>query len=208
MNPEQLRHNLRQLWLTYYRDNRHWLSRMEIWITHKDQRRPSSSFILATISVLNPELTQILPLLADLNSDPDQMVEALGLNFNPERLLGTLPEGAALPGQEVASHRLPSAAAPSAEMGGRHFFQQRQPASVPTGTAQSADIASNPGDGHRPIPPSPDQVLQRPPRPIPRSGGNQPTTEVTRRANEVDSICEGRDLPRPLPPRPRRKFTA
>ena len=86
MHPEQLRHNLRQMWLTYYRDNRHWLSRMEIWITHKDQRRPSSSFILATISVLNPELTQILPLLADLNSDPDQMVEALGLNFNPERL--------------------------------------------------------------------------------------------------------------------------
>ncbi|MEM9770580.1 MAG: DUF5331 domain-containing protein [Cyanobacteria bacterium P01_D01_bin.73] len=219
MNLEQLRHNLRQLWLTYYRDNRHWLSQMEVWITYKDQRRPCSSFILATVTVLNPELTQLLPLLADLNPDPDQMVEALGLNFNPERFLGTLSEESAFTGQESATHRLPGAVSTPVEMG-RHFFQQRQPEAVTAdsvmnaresgqgvGAANGLGAGQGVGDRRSNLPTS-DQVLARPPRPIPRHDSNQSTTEITRRANAIDSGCVGRDRTRPRPPRPRRKFLA
>ncbi|MGD1851981.1 MAG: DUF5331 domain-containing protein [Cyanophyceae cyanobacterium] len=207
MNPEQLRHDLRHLWLAYYRDNRHWLSRMEIWITYKNQRRPLSSFILATVSVLNPQLTKLLPLLVDLNHDPDQMIEALGLNFNPDKALGSLPAGAVLP---APPRHLPSAKSVPMDMG--QAVQEEAPmAEAASGrqvTNYQATESLKPVPGDRPSAPSPDQVLQRPSRPIPRSGGNRPTTEVTRRANALDSGCEGRDRPGTFPPRPRRKFTA
>lgn len=194
MNPEQLRHDLRELWLTYYRDNRHWLSRLEIWITYKGQRRPSSSFILATVSVLNPRLTQLLPLLVDLNHDPDQMVEALGLNFNPERALGSIAADPQLSSDRTvpsSSHRLPGTMAAPVEITNLH---QSDPVPVP-----AAEEVRRP---------TPRQVLERPSRPIPRPAGNHSTTEVVRQANSVDSGCEGRDRPRPFPPRPRRKYMA
>ncbi len=87
MNVEQLRQSLKVKWLTYYRDNRKWLSRLGIWVTCDGQRRPSSSFILGTLAVLEPQLTQLLPLVVDLTSNPDRIVEALGLNLNPDEEL-------------------------------------------------------------------------------------------------------------------------
>lgn len=90
MNVEQLRTSLKLTWLSYYRENRIWLVRLGIWINYDGQRRPSSSFILATLSVLEPRLTQILPLIVELNSNPDHVVFALGLNFNPDDELDAL----------------------------------------------------------------------------------------------------------------------
>ncbi len=90
MNIENLRQSLKDKWLTYYRDNRPWLARLAVWVNCNGQRRPSSSFILATLSVLEPELTVMLPLIVDLNSSPDRIVIALGLNFNPDRALDSL----------------------------------------------------------------------------------------------------------------------
>ncbi|MGJ3247371.1 MAG: DUF5331 domain-containing protein [Elainellaceae cyanobacterium] len=90
MNVEQLRTSLKLKWLSYYRENRIWLVRLGVWINYDGQRRPSSSFILATLSVLEPRLTQILPLIVDLNSNPDQVVFALGLNFSPDDELDAL----------------------------------------------------------------------------------------------------------------------
>lgn len=87
MNVEQLRQSLKVKWLTYYRDNRQWLSRLGVWVTCDGKRRPSSSFILATLSVLEPQLTQLLPLVVDLTNNPDRIVEALGLNLNPDEEL-------------------------------------------------------------------------------------------------------------------------
>jgi hypothetical protein len=84
MNVQDLRQSLKFKWLQYYRENRHWMEKMEIWSTFEEERRPLSSFILATVTVMEPELIDMLPLLAELNSDPDAMVAALGLNFNPE----------------------------------------------------------------------------------------------------------------------------
>ncbi|MDX2097363.1 MAG: DUF5331 domain-containing protein [Leptolyngbyaceae cyanobacterium bins.59] len=90
MNVDELRQSLKLKWLTYYRENRAWVTRIGIWVTHKGQRRPSSSFILATLSVLEPELTQVLPLIVEFSNSPDRVIEALGLNFNPDEAMKSL----------------------------------------------------------------------------------------------------------------------
>ncbi|MBW4520221.1 MAG: DUF5331 domain-containing protein [Scytolyngbya sp. HA4215-MV1] len=85
MNTEQLRQLLREKWLTYYQENREWLARLGVWVDCNGHRRPSSGFILATLTVLEPRLTQLLPLIVDLSNNPDRIVMALGLNFNPDQ---------------------------------------------------------------------------------------------------------------------------
>ncbi len=87
MNTEQLRQSLKEKWLNYYEENREWLSRLGVWVNCEGQRRPSSGFILATLSALEPRLNHLLPLIVDLSSNPDRIVLALGLNFNPEEYL-------------------------------------------------------------------------------------------------------------------------
>lgn len=90
MNIPQFRQSLKIKWLNYYRDNRTWLIRLGVWVSCDGQRRPSSSFILATLSVLEPQLTHMLPLIVDLSSNPDRIVMALGLNFNPDEVVESL----------------------------------------------------------------------------------------------------------------------
>jgi Family of unknown function (DUF5331) len=90
MNVEQLRRSLKTQWLSYYRDNRPWLTRLGVWVDCGEHRRPSSSFILGTLSTLEPQLIHLLPLIVDLSNNPDRIVVALGLNFNPETELKTL----------------------------------------------------------------------------------------------------------------------
>lgn len=92
VNTEKLRQSLKAKWLAYYRENRHWLNRLQIWVTAKGQRRPNSSFILATLSMLDTQFNHLLPLIVDLNKDPDEIVASLGLNFDPDKELNALPE--------------------------------------------------------------------------------------------------------------------
>lgn len=92
MNIQHLRHSLKVKWLLYYRQNRPWLVRLRIWGTYDGQRRPSSSFILAAVSNLEPQLVELFPFIIDLSNDPDQIVAALGLNFNPDQELKTMTE--------------------------------------------------------------------------------------------------------------------
>jgi hypothetical protein len=49
--------------------------------------RPRANFILGVISVLEPSLTEMLPLFCQLNADEDKVIETLGLNFDPEQEL-------------------------------------------------------------------------------------------------------------------------
>lgn len=84
MNTEYLRRALKTTWLRYYRDNRPWLVRLGIWVNCDGHRRPSSSFILGTLSTLEPQLTDLLPLIVDLSSNPDRIIAALDLNFSPD----------------------------------------------------------------------------------------------------------------------------
>lgn len=90
VNTEKLRKSLKAKWLAYYRENRHWLDNLQVWVTCEGQRRPTASFIVATLSTLDPQFTKMLPLLVDLNKDPDRIVASLGLNFDPEKELEAL----------------------------------------------------------------------------------------------------------------------
>ena len=92
VNIEHLRHSLKVKWLLYYRQNRPWLVKLQIWGTYEGQRRPSSGFILATLSNLEPQLTQVFPFIVALSNNPDQIVAALGLNFNPDQELKSMTE--------------------------------------------------------------------------------------------------------------------
>ncbi|MEH1941452.1 MAG: DUF5331 domain-containing protein [Nostoc sp.] len=87
MNIQQLRQSLKQKWLIYYEQNIPWLVKIRIWGTYDGLRRPLSGFILATLSVLEPQFDEILSFMLDLNNDPDKIVAALGLNFNPDEEL-------------------------------------------------------------------------------------------------------------------------
>ncbi|BAY14957.1 hypothetical protein NIES21_07430 [Anabaenopsis circularis NIES-21] len=87
MNIQQLRQSLKMKWLGYYQQNRPWLVKMRVWGNYNGLRRPSSGFILATLSVLEPEFEQMLNFMMDLNNNPDAIVTALGLNFNPDEEL-------------------------------------------------------------------------------------------------------------------------
>jgi Family of unknown function (DUF5331) len=90
VNTQELRQSVKTKWLDYYQENRPWLDRLAVWINHKGQRRPSSSFILATLSVLEPQLPFMFPIMVELSNDPDRIVAALGLNFNPAKELEAL----------------------------------------------------------------------------------------------------------------------
>ncbi len=47
-------------------------------------RRPECHFILGVISVLEPQVKSLLELTASLTTDPEKMLIALGLDFDPE----------------------------------------------------------------------------------------------------------------------------
>lgn len=90
MNIELLRRSLKSKWLDYYQDNRSWIARLSVWVSCDGTRRPSSSFILGTLTTLEPKLIELMPLIADLSNHPDRIVIALGLNFDPEQELTKL----------------------------------------------------------------------------------------------------------------------
>ncbi|MBW4447310.1 MAG: DUF5331 domain-containing protein [Spirirestis rafaelensis WJT71-NPBG6] len=107
MNIQQLRESLKIKWLNYYFENRPWLVKMQIWGTYDGERRPSSGFMLATLSVLEPQLDQIFPFILDLNNNPDRIVAALGLNFNPDQHLDLIKSENSITTTEVISDPLP-----------------------------------------------------------------------------------------------------
>ncbi|GAX35388.1 DUF5331 domain-containing protein [Nodularia sp. NIES-3585] len=87
MNIQQLRQSVKIKWLCYYEQNHAWLDKIRVWGTYNGLRRPSSGFILATLSVLEPQFDQVISFILDLNDNPDQIIAALGLNFNPHEEL-------------------------------------------------------------------------------------------------------------------------
>ncbi|MFM7363192.1 MAG: DUF5331 domain-containing protein [Cuspidothrix sp.] len=101
MDIQRLRQSLKIKWLNYYEQNRAWLVKMRIWKDYDGIRRPSSGYILATLSVLEPELKKILPFILDLNNNPDQIITALCLQFNPEQELNLLKSQHSLAKNEI-----------------------------------------------------------------------------------------------------------
>lgn len=117
MNIQHLRHSLKVKWLLYYQKNRPWLVQLKTWGTYDGQRRPSSSYILATLSVLEPQLTELFPFVVALSNNPDQIVAALGLNFDPDKELKLMREALTVPSTNGNGNGL-TEASPMAETNG------------------------------------------------------------------------------------------
>ena len=171
MNIEHLRKSLKAQWLTYYRENRSWLTHLGVWVTCEGERRPSSSFILGTLSTLEPQLIQLLPLIVDLSSNPDRIVIALGLNFNPDEELKTFkePESPVANGHLNAVKMLPE---------GSHTVEvavQRMERQEPTNHLEPVELSQKAID--RPVPPEarPQQNETPLAKPTPTAHNRQPS---------------------------------
>lgn len=84
---EKLKVLLKQKWLNYYETNRSWIKKVNMgWERTPDGgRRPNSPLILGAINAVEPNLAEeCLLTFCHLNTDPNKLVEALGLNFDPE----------------------------------------------------------------------------------------------------------------------------
>lgn len=143
MKIERLRRNLKRKWLNYYRENRSWLVKLGIWVSYDGYRRPSSSFILATVSVLEPQLAELFPLIVELSHDPDRVVEALGLDFDPDELLAAHQMNGQMNGQEVKM--LPSGAVPEVAYADVQKRVQGQ-SNIQDWPVSAVAMASNPYD--------------------------------------------------------------
>ena len=96
---EQFKAGLKNKWLDYYQANRGWpqdlaqknnnwfnVTKQENNLEKSDYkpRRPEARFILGVISVLEPKVQGFMPYIVPLNTDPTSIVQALGLDFDPE----------------------------------------------------------------------------------------------------------------------------
>jgi hypothetical protein len=102
--PEKFKAELKEKWLNYYETNRSWLQhymdedggwsdeveydKKELKSLELDRdyypRRPECYFILGVVSVLEPSIQGLLSFAGSLATDSEQLLEALGLNFDPE----------------------------------------------------------------------------------------------------------------------------
>ncbi|QSJ20171.1 hypothetical protein JYQ62_16540 [Nostoc sp. UHCC 0702] len=144
MNIQQLRQSLKLKWLNYYEENRSWLVKMRVWHTYDGLRRPSSGFILATLSVLEAQFDEILAFILDLNNNPDEIVAALGLNFNPDEELGSINFKHSLAANEVESESLQEKPCEDKHVASVAVTQiaQQSPASVLHTQKQPLELAS------------------------------------------------------------------
>lgn len=86
---EKLKASLKDKWLEYYQINRLWikalLNKPETWVKVADGgNRPPAYFILGVISLLEPNLKEMLLPFCQLNPDADKLVTILGLHFDPD----------------------------------------------------------------------------------------------------------------------------
>ena len=96
---EQFKAELKEKWLNYYHTNRSWLNDLAKKNTNwfnpvksekkpetsdYSPRRPEARFILGVVSVLEPKVQGFMPYIVHLNTDPTSIVQALGLDFDPE----------------------------------------------------------------------------------------------------------------------------
>lgn len=175
MDIQPLRHSVKIKWLLYYRQNRPWLIQLKIWGTYQGQRRPSSSFILATVSTLEPQLTQMLPFIVALSNHPDQIVAALGLNFNPDQELKSLTEPAAI-AKTNSNGNGAMVTPPLAQTNGNGNKVMLTPSLAQTnGNSLAMQMLSSVADEVR----------------------RSPSTQTTNLPNWVDESCTGRGTPNP-----------
>jgi Family of unknown function (DUF5331) len=84
--------SLKDKWLEFYQANHSWIK-----ILMEDgnfsesldnnETRPEAWFILGVVSALEPSLKEMLVPFCKLNTDEDKLIDALGLDFDPEKEL-------------------------------------------------------------------------------------------------------------------------
>lgn len=89
---EEIKGLVRHKWLEFYQANRYWIRPVNdfhhSWISTPDGGyRPDSYIILAAIAGWEPRLAEVLPTLCDLNPNASRLIDCLGLNFDPEKVL-------------------------------------------------------------------------------------------------------------------------
>ncbi len=78
-NFEAIKATLKDKWLDYYQDNQLWILKMSGWC----YSHPPSSLILGVISVLQPKIMRYLIPMVEIDNDGHNIVNELGLNFDP-----------------------------------------------------------------------------------------------------------------------------
>ncbi len=84
-----LKNSLKQKWLQYFQSNRFWISLHSGDVATPDGgKRPPSYLILGVINALEPQLAELMLPFSKLNPNVDTLIEVLGLNFDPDLMLG------------------------------------------------------------------------------------------------------------------------
>lgn len=84
-----LKNSLKQKWLQYFQSNRFWISLHSGTVATPDGgKRPASYLILGVINVLEPQLTELMLPFSKLNPNVEALIDVLGLNFDPDLMLG------------------------------------------------------------------------------------------------------------------------
>jgi hypothetical protein len=156
MNIQELRQSLKFKWLSYYEQNCSWLVKIRVWGNYNGVRRPSSGFILATLSVLEPQFDEVISFVVSLNNNPDEIVTALGLDFNPDEELSLINledfvcasnwQGEFLPENHEESEDLPLVATASEFMGGETLKSESESCALPrlSQSVSSVAVATRP----------------------------------------------------------------
>ena len=97
--PEQIKTELKDKWLDYYEVNKNWLQsfmdKNNSWVVNVHYegelenskykpRRPNSHFILGVVTTLEPQIKGLLVFSINLQTDANQILKALDLDFDPE----------------------------------------------------------------------------------------------------------------------------
>ncbi len=101
---------LKQKWLEYFQINRSWIKlqmKAVVVKTPDGGQRPSALFILGSITALEPKLANLMVPFYRLNSDPDILVDVLGLNFDPDLEVVKRSEDAAKPKDAEIARLMP-----------------------------------------------------------------------------------------------------
>jgi len=83
-----LKNSLKQKWLQYFQSNRFWISLHSGVATPNGGKRPPSYLILGVINALEPQLAELMLPFSKLNPNVDTLIDVLGLNFDPDLMLG------------------------------------------------------------------------------------------------------------------------
>ena len=83
-----LKNSLKQKWLQYFQSNRFWISLHSGVTTPDGGKRPPSYLILGVVNALEPQLAELMLPFSKLNPNVETLIEVLGLNFDPDLMLG------------------------------------------------------------------------------------------------------------------------